>query len=132
MHGCSGEHNLPGKRRGVLRMMPAPSFAKLKKVVGPRWRAMAVSARSSSSTVLCGMRPAVPMRSSAKSARKSRPASEKDCRHAFTSRRVAWRAMAAGARGSSSTVRCYMHPVAPLRRSAAVARMSQPASTETL
>ncbi len=58
-------------------MMPAPSSAKLKKVVGPRWRAMTVRERSSSSTERCGMRPLLSLRSSAKMARRSRPASSK-------------------------------------------------------
>jgi hypothetical protein len=105
----SGGHNLLGKCRVVLRMMPAPSFAKLKKVVGPRWRAMAVSVRSSSSAVFCGMRPAASLRSSAKTARKSRPASEKDCCHAITSRRVAQHATAASVCDSSNTITCNMH-----------------------
>ena len=55
-------------------MMPAPSFAKSKKVVGPRWRAMAVSARSSRSALRCAMRPLPSLRSNAKMARRSRPA----------------------------------------------------------
>ena len=59
-------------------MMPAPSSAKLKKVVGPRWRAIAVSERSSSSTERCGMRPLLSLRRSAKMARRSRPACSKD------------------------------------------------------
>lgn len=63
----------PGKRKGVLRTMPAPSLAKSKKVVGPWWCAMTASERSST-TACDGTRQLPSLRSSANIARRSRPA----------------------------------------------------------
>ncbi len=68
-----GAGGAPGRRRSPERMMPPPPPEKSKKAGGPSWRATAASSRSSSA-VWRGARPSARGRSSANSARRSRPA----------------------------------------------------------